>query len=188
MSIPKWRYIRYTDEGCALYQCLSCYNDWDSRTAPGWFNTTRSIPSPVEDGTNYYIEIEPEYTPAWTLCPYCGVQWEGAVRCDVDNEYMYGPRRLERYNKTHQSLIRQPQPQYTGRWWAIQELEICINCDDRWETKQFARISCIPAKRMLYLLKEARKEAERENEDWIQYEVQLVVKHAKPLSGYEIKQ
>jgi hypothetical protein len=40
---------------------------------------------------------------------------------------------------------------------------------------------------MLYLLKEARKEAEREAEDWIQYEVQLTVTRTKPISGYEIK-
>lgn len=49
MSIPKYRYMEYTDDGCCLYQCLNCYNEWESRT-------------------------DPEY--GWHWCPYCGIKWE----------------------------------------------------------------------------------------------------------------
>lgn len=54
MSIPKFRDCGYTDEGCSLYQCLSCKNQWESRSSP-------------------------EY--GWRFCPYCGVQWTGEIKC-----------------------------------------------------------------------------------------------------------
>ena len=36
MSINLWRYVLYTQDGCADYQCLMCYNSWESRTTPGY--------------------------------------------------------------------------------------------------------------------------------------------------------
>lgn len=50
MSIPKWREIEYTDDGCSLYQCLHCYEKWEGRSSP-------------------------EY--GWKFCPFCGVKWDG---------------------------------------------------------------------------------------------------------------
>lgn len=53
VSIPKFRDCGYTDEGCSLYQCLSCKNQWEGRSSP-------------------------EY--GWRFCPYCGVQWTGEIK------------------------------------------------------------------------------------------------------------
>lgn len=50
MPIPKFREKRDTDDGCSVFQCLSCYQEWESRTPP-------------------------EY--GWKYCPYCGVEWKG---------------------------------------------------------------------------------------------------------------
>jgi hypothetical protein len=49
MSIRKWRQIKYTDDGCTLYECLHCYNQFEGRLSP----------------------------KEWKFCPYCGVEWEG---------------------------------------------------------------------------------------------------------------
>lgn len=59
MSINYWRYVEYTDDGCSLYQCLSCYETWESRTSPGYFG------------------VDDDYLAHWKFCPYCGTQWAG---------------------------------------------------------------------------------------------------------------
>jgi len=51
MSIPFWRYVTYTDDGCSVYECLDCYRSWEART-------------------------DPKYSE-WKFCPYCGCEWEG---------------------------------------------------------------------------------------------------------------
>ena len=50
--IPKYRHMHYTDEGCDLYQCLSCYSQMEFR-----------------------------YCPKYNYCPVCGVKWEGQLKC-----------------------------------------------------------------------------------------------------------
>lgn len=32
MSLPNYRYVESTDDGCALYECLECYERWEGRT------------------------------------------------------------------------------------------------------------------------------------------------------------
>ena len=49
--IKYWRNKENTDDGCSIYECLSCYNTWEARTCPKWSE--------------------------WKYCPYCGVEWEG---------------------------------------------------------------------------------------------------------------
>ena len=49
MSIARFREVQYADDGCSIYQCLNCYEDWESRTTP----------------------------QSWTFCPCCGIRWEG---------------------------------------------------------------------------------------------------------------
>lgn len=49
MSIPYWREVEYTDDGCSEFQCLNCYETWESRTTP----------------------------KKWKLCPICGCHWIG---------------------------------------------------------------------------------------------------------------
>ena len=55
-GIPYWRLVDYADDGCSVYQCLSCKYIWESRT------------SPKNYGGRY---------PDWTFCPVCGRKWEG---------------------------------------------------------------------------------------------------------------
>lgn len=54
LAIPRWREMHYTDDGCSAYQCLSCKESWEGRSSPEW---------------------------GWKFCPYCGVKWEGQVKC-----------------------------------------------------------------------------------------------------------
>ena len=53
MSIPKYRYVKYLDDGVCQWQCLSCYET-------------------VATG---------EDLCAWTYCPKCGIKWEGCHAC-----------------------------------------------------------------------------------------------------------
>lgn len=52
--LNKFRRIFYTDDGCSLYQCLSCYNKFECRD-------------------------DPEY--GWKFCPFCGIKWDGKLKC-----------------------------------------------------------------------------------------------------------
>ena len=49
----RWRRIKYTDDGCNLYQCLHCKDTWETRT-----------PADV-----------------WSYCPNCGIRWLGEHAC-----------------------------------------------------------------------------------------------------------
>jgi len=55
MAIPRWRWRYYADDGCDRYECLNCYDEWESRQGP------------VREG----------YPDGWRWCPNCGVQWTG---------------------------------------------------------------------------------------------------------------
>ena len=44
--------MHYTDEGCDLYQCLSCYRQMEFR-----------------------------YCPEYNFCPMCGIEWDGRLEC-----------------------------------------------------------------------------------------------------------
>jgi hypothetical protein len=43
MAIPKWRDVRYTDDGCTIYECLNCYYRWEARSSPKIFCTNCGI-------------------------------------------------------------------------------------------------------------------------------------------------
>lgn len=64
MSIPYWREVQYTDDGCSVYQCLTCYSKWEARSAPWW----------SEDGQKPVGK-----KGIWNLCPVCGVEWVGQI-------------------------------------------------------------------------------------------------------------
>lgn len=59
MGIPKWREVKYTDDGCCIFQCLACKQKWEARTSPNGNGR-------VTGG-------------AWSFCPYCGVRWDGEL-------------------------------------------------------------------------------------------------------------
>ena len=63
--IDKWRFVKYTNDGCSLFQCLHCYEMWDSRTNP-----------------------EDWYHSKWQYCPYCGCKWMGEQKWDYRKKYM----------------------------------------------------------------------------------------------------
>lgn len=138
MHIPYWRYVRYTDDGCALYQCLNCSHQWESRTEPGWYDSLEhTYQQPVgdewthitcKDKPEYWFRNrkDPIYRPVFFFCPFCGVQWKGPIKCNVDNEYMYGPRRLKIQHATrqHEQLKFKDDNRHRNRecgtWWVIQ--------------------------------------------------------------------
>jgi len=70
MSIPAWRKIEYTDDGCYVYQCLNCYKSWEGRTSPEW--------------------------GSWNFCPVCGVNWTHEIKDEEDKIYK---RRSYKYSK-----------------------------------------------------------------------------------------
>lgn len=79
MSINLWLEKRYTDDGCSVFQCLMCYKQWESRTAPGHIG--------YKDGV---------YVPYFVYCPCCGTKWDGKRTSKVgghDNEESLGKRR-----------------------------------------------------------------------------------------------
>lgn len=61
MSIPKWRYVDYTDDGCSIYQCLNCYVKWEARTSPKYGE--------------------------WKFCPHCGCKWNGEREWDANAKW-----------------------------------------------------------------------------------------------------
>lgn len=56
--LNRWRLVEYTDDGCSIYQCLSCKAQWEARTSP-------------------------EHSH-WRFCPVCGTQWHGPL--DLNRE------------------------------------------------------------------------------------------------------
>ena len=127
----KWRMVRHTDDGCNIYQCLRCKGQWESRSAPGWFNRYVTTECLVEGGFTVLEgeertprhtakRAEPVYMAEWLFCPVCGVRWEGPLRDNEDNERMLGERRkrLDQLMYHHGGYNRR-EPDY---WYVITEL------------------------------------------------------------------
>jgi len=68
-GIPYVRHVRYTDDGCDVWQCLSCKQDWESRSqvAGDW--------------------PEMKY---FKYCPYCGLEWAGQHKWDEQKKWNLG--------------------------------------------------------------------------------------------------
>lgn len=99
MSINYWRYVEYTDDGCSLYQCLSCYETWESRTAPGYF------------------DLEDNYARTWKFCPYCGVEWSG-MRTTPFSRHHEGRRQLGSRRHRIKAAIERREKQYQDEYWS----------------------------------------------------------------------
>ena len=56
--LNKFRYVRYTDDGCSIYECLVCRNSWEIRGG----------------------------IRGWVCCPYCRTVWEGELEWDTRKE------------------------------------------------------------------------------------------------------
>lgn len=61
--LNKFRYVDYDDDGCSIYECLSCYERWSAR---------------------YFGE---------KYCGYCGAKWDGPHGDLLNRKENYGPRR-----------------------------------------------------------------------------------------------
>ena len=68
MSISAVRCIGHKYDGISEYQCLNCYESWDSETPP--FREDR-------DGTIYVV---------WKYCPHCGIEWSQHKSSKRDHE------------------------------------------------------------------------------------------------------
>jgi len=69
MGIPYIRRVEGTDDGCAVWQCLSC-----KQTAE-----VRSIVRTTWEGV-----------PNWKFCPFCGVEWVGEKVCEDTRKWELG--------------------------------------------------------------------------------------------------
>jgi hypothetical protein len=113
MSINFWRYVKYTDDGASVYQCLHCYKEWEARTSPG------------------YTDKE-EYTPNWKFCPYCGIQWQKEKCWDEEKKQeriIYGKFEID------YTLIVQERTFWEDRdqseWKDEKRIELSSNCGNR---------------------------------------------------------
>jgi len=57
--LNKYCYVEARDDGCSLYECLACRNQWEIRV--GMKN--------------------------WKWCPFCGTEWEGELEWDIQKKF-----------------------------------------------------------------------------------------------------
>ena len=140
--INRWRYVEYTDEGCAIFQCLKCKSQWESRTSPGYIIQETFVGT---DGKTY----EAGYYPTWHFCPVCGTKWDG---CERDRADVVGPRRtkiqdaIESRQRAEWSLPWEQRRaaeiarEKEQRFWLIEEnyqyLDFEIDRNKKWEMVQ----------------------------------------------------
>lgn len=187
-SVPYWRLVKDTDDGCALYQCLACKSHWEGRSEPGWFDSFEDCEPDAEgamsyllsDGTPYYYRNRevPVYEESWKYCPHCGVRWLGPIRCNVENERMLGPRRLRQYNAMWERRIfiggwDYWKPSY---WWVIQQLTEYVNADERWVDKFKLNPEKVNAIQVYKCLKARRAELKAEDSEWETNYARVVIK------------
>ena len=141
--IPYWRTVRYTDDGCCIYQCLQCKAEWESRTGPGY--TDRGV-----------------YRAHWHYCPYCGCQWQGTARESEDD---FGPRRKRIVEAQYKARWPQREPSY---WWVIEERTLWGEDAQPWKAVRRMRGEQVPAARVLEikrLVEKSRNTLEPEDID-----------------------
>jgi len=160
MSIPKWRVVEYTDDGCSIFQCLNCYDTWEGRTPAG------------------YSDFDGTYTALWRFCPCCGIQWEGSAREQTDE---YGPRRtrilkaVDDYRHANwDRYYNKVPPRY---WWVIEHKYTFrfMPTMERWEPQVRYTNFKYGAKEMLARKNEAHAEALRDCVEDSTVETRLVM-------------
>jgi hypothetical protein len=149
MSINFWRYVNYSDDGCSIYQCLMCYNKWDARTEPGWY------------------DVDNTYHPTFIYCPFCGTKWigkHGGGRSRDDeyyNEKNYGPRKYK-IAKALQNAWNRPIKK-NKKFWII-ESKLCRNYSsypDTWGHHHQYDMETYSAKDMKEIVESLRKDEEQ---------------------------
>lgn len=108
MSIPFYRYVCYTDDGCALHQCLNCYEKWECRGC------------------------------GWRFCAYCGIKFDGQLQCRNDHEpaWLYRLKQQDIEKRDRWDHDRRMSENRLSRGWVI-ESRNCHESDgittrDKW--------------------------------------------------------
>lgn len=70
MSVPRWRSVSSEYDGHEVFQCLNCYNQ---------FNSTGSL-------------------EGWKFCPFCGLEWSGQHFCRQAGSPRWYPVTITHYD------------------------------------------------------------------------------------------
>lgn len=156
----KWRLVRYTDDGCSLFQCLNCKGRWESRGAPGF-------------------TLDEVYHADWKFCPICGVRWNGSHRERQDE---YGTRRTKVTNAIKRHSDAQFHAEWGQPWFKRQEIELArgphfwwvveerthsgiYKAEQRWEFGCKADGTIVSALRILAIKRKRLAELERHDQE-----------------------
>jgi hypothetical protein len=131
VSIPAAREVEYTDDGCSVYQCLSCYNTWEGRTS---ILTSECINPEESDPINYKFKT----LYHWKFCPYCGIEW---TVFPPDNSEEDLEHRIEKHLRS-QGLpsYHTPKPKYTKTEFIVLEAAVRKGPEDEeWSKPQWKK-------------------------------------------------
>lgn len=193
MTFPYWRTVRYTDDGCSLYQCLNCKSRYEGRTAPGWYNDTESVDGPGQ-GVKHYVSVvngekvnryyrileDPIYNPVFKFCPFCGVEFVSAIRCDRNNERMLGPRRLRIQEIMYNWRARKP------KWYWVFEEKLGLY--GAWTHFCYAnpeKFNAVEVKKELDLLRDQSPHSEIRVVKWTQFHMEKIAGFLRPREIYK---
>lgn len=164
MAIPFRRYVKSTDDGCGVDQCLSCYRQWEGRGSEGW-----------------------------KFCPFCGVEWVGKLNCREYHEkkwlYLLKQQDEEKWRNWEYSRIDLP----LKRGWVI-EVRTCKKSQgettrSEWTVEHWQSDYGITTLRMVIShLKYLRDQARLDSSDlpwqhWFEYRARIA-DFNKPAYGY----
>lgn len=155
--INQWRYVKYLDDGVSGYQCLQCYEKWQSTGPPGYF-------------------YEGVYHATWKFCPCCGTKWDGMRLTNTENDMnvQLGDRRRriedaidaefdkrqKAYWKSNNKVGGCPYPYAIKEpdwWWVIETREHSqlfkkgLDEKNQWKPTMMAAGGRVPAVRILEL-------------------------------------
>ena len=169
MAINFWRYVEYTDDGCAKYQCLSCYNTWEARTAPGWVDNHDKVG---------------EYHPYFVFCPCCGTKWIGQRIGVENNERALGKYRYEIQKKIDERRFDYKPEVKPNKVWVLETQLWSNRSKDRepeWTVERYCSVQRYSAKNMLDMMKDYRNmygnpdpDEESDFKTWHTYRIRCV--------------
>lgn len=158
MAIPYHRYVRYTDDGCGIEQCLNCKATWEWRGGSGIVR----------------------------FCMYCGVQFKGQLECrDQDTPRWQYDLRRQLGDEVYWRIERQWDER---RWttackrpcWVIQERTFWLKRDGtvdhllhEWHSKRRLNHCGSAHEAFSYLQATRKEEAEQDTPDDPDYDPQF---------------
>ena len=111
MGLNKYRYVEYADDGCDVYECMSCKDRWEVRSFP----------------TVY--------------CGNCGVKFEGKHECRSHVEPRWEYERFTKHQKYYDSPLRYGSDEREAyeaarakeKVWVIQKRTIQLESSYKWD-------------------------------------------------------